>query len=312
MDTQSAFSSRYYHHVAENLEEGRLLVECKGWSGTYLHDLNSQENCEDMTSGITTPVPMTPAVAKSDTINDQQDTPSPAGSHILPTHYVYAFQKPRKLGCGFIFGSKRDADFRLRQYEAGKSPISKHSFRIFINEFDAWMLSTLSRNQCAVNDDTLCSRKCLFPADPRTGNHMEHLWQIALRPDDVNRIRILDLELIVRVPDAKHSRQAWILCPNILAQHLTTATLQTSDTSSSQSISVRKASSRAGPALQDKYYELLESAVPSNGVYLIKTMINKRTGERALGKIDERPVSAFLRETTLQGTYETLQRLCQV
>ncbi|KAL8767831.1 MAG: hypothetical protein Q9209_005775 [Squamulea sp. 1 TL-2023] len=195
-----ARKTSYPQYIKETLQQGKILVECKGWSAADLHSLNDHTPWEDMTE-----TEVNPLDSNSDALDDIEDTPSPNGSHVVPTHYVYSFDGPRKRGRGLVFGSDGHTDFRLPGCKptGTRRTISRKSFHIFINEVDAWMLSTLSRNACIVNGDRLCARTCQHQADPKKDKHIEHIWHVALRPDDTNRVQIIDINLSIRVPDAR-------------------------------------------------------------------------------------------------------------
>ncbi|KAL8789530.1 MAG: hypothetical protein Q9213_001143 [Squamulea squamosa] len=308
MRAQPARKPSYPRYIKEALQEGNILVECKGWSAADLHSLNDHTSWEDITTTDVNPVN-----SNSDALNDIEDTPSPNGSHVVPTHYIYSFDGPRKRGRGLVFGSDNNTDFRLPGCKptATRRTISRKSFCIFINEVDAWMLSTLARNACTVNDDRLCARKCQNQADPKKDKHMEHLWHVALRPDDTNRVQILDIELSIRVPDAGDRRSAWGLNKTLPDPEFASITSQTSETSSSQLSGVQTVFSRGHEPVRNKYIELAESLIPSNGIYTIKTVIDKRTGIKALAKINQRPGPGYLRDETLQRVYRMLRSLCE-
>ncbi|KAL8767830.1 MAG: hypothetical protein Q9209_005774 [Squamulea sp. 1 TL-2023] len=97
----------------------------------------------------------------------------------------------------------------------------------------------------------------------------------------------------------------------LLDREFAGATSQTSETSSSQLSSVQTIFSRGHEPFRNKYIELAKSLVPSNGVYTIRTVIEKRTGIKALAKIDQRPDPGYLRDYTLQRVYRMLRSLCK-
>lgn len=123
-------------------------------------------------------------------------------------------------------------------------------------------------------------------------------------------IRICEIELAVRVPES--TRLFRTISNERLLDGLGIQS-QTTETSSSQlSGSSGMAHSRA-PTLQFEYHELEKPLVPSTGVFAIRTLMHKRTGNKALGKIDTRVDNAIdEREYDLQRIYNVQHEICEV
>lgn len=226
--------------------------------------------------------------------DDTQDTPSPNASLAPHRHIVFPFDKPREPFEGLVFGTDDLVDFRLPGHDKGYRSMSRKCFRIYVNELGAWMFQNLSLSECKVDEDVICSDHC---------RHTPGLSAIALHPETASLIRIFDIEITIRLPIGHFSSH-----PSTSWHSTSSSTTQTLKGGTSM-IPSRNLST---PTIRYKYHELRASAVKGQ-FYVIKTLVNKETGSRVLGKIDTSSSDKVaVREGNLSKTYANLLKLCKV
>lgn len=152
-------------YVSRELDNGNVLVECKGSLVPMLCRLNRRLASEDFD----------PQDVSND---DAQDTPSPNGGYGSPTHHVFLINESRDDHLGLVFGSQANVDFRLPGRNERYS-VSRQCFRLWMNEDGIWMFSNLSSRECNVNGDIMCHTRCLHLANP-WGEGIEDLRRIVL------------------------------------------------------------------------------------------------------------------------------------
>ncbi|KAL8907658.1 MAG: hypothetical protein Q9171_005774 [Xanthocarpia ochracea] len=281
-------------YVSRKLEDGNVLVECKGSLVPMLCHLNRRLASEEFN----------PEDVSND---DAKDTPSPNGGYSSPTHHIFLIDKSRSDRLGLVFGSQGNVDFRLPGRKESYS-VSRQCFRLWMNKDGIWMFSNLSSRECNVNGDVVCSTRCIHLANPWAG--VEDLCRIVLRPDNVNLIRISEIELAVRVPES--TRLFRTILDEGLLDGLGIQSQTTETSSSSQPSESSGAAHLPAPRLQFEYHELGKPLVPSNGVYAIKTLMHKRTGSKALGMIDTRvDIAITEREHDIQRANDVRRQICQ-
>lgn len=300
-ETESQQSASYFQYIGEACEKGVVLVECKGVFASLLYELNTSEPY-NRTALDFTPDPVT--------TNDAQDTPSPNGSLGPHSHFVFSFAKPLRPREGLVFGAGFDemgtrVDFRFPGREQSYPTMSRQCFRLYINDLGSWMFSNLSRSEYIVNEDTICSKYCK--------HNQESLISVALHPERANLIRVSGIEVSVRVPtgSCKNGPGPWVLRERLRLFPDTSS--QSTGSSTTQALMGRRSMPLSStPKLRNTYHELQASAVQGR-FYMIKTLVDKKTGSRLLGKIDNNANDDVLtREENLSKTLKSLLRICTV
>ncbi|KAL8645610.1 MAG: hypothetical protein Q9210_006613, partial [Variospora velana] len=294
---QSQQSLDYSRYTADECAKGNVLVECKGFAASLLYDLN------DSRPGTRTPADFSPDPVTTD---DAQDTPSPNGSLDTHSHIVFPFSKPLRPLAGLLFGSDDSVDFRLPGRNESYPTMSRICFRLFINEIGAWMFLNLSRSECKVNEDIICSTRC---------RHNPGLTSIALHPEAASLIRILDIEITIRLPTASCdiARRTWALRERLRVYP--DASSQSTHSSTTQTLMGHRSTipswTSSTPKLRCNYHELQVSAVQGR-FYMIRTLVDKETGSRVLGKIDNSSCdNVVVREENLSKSFGSLLKLCK-
>lgn len=296
---QSQQSPEYSQYLDDECAKGNILVECKGFAASLLYNLNVSR------TGARTSADFSLDPVATD---DAQDTPSPNGS-LGPHPHIVPFAKPRRPLEGLVFGAGTDdrVDFRLPGRDEGYPSMSRKCFRIYINDNDAWMFQNLSRSECKVNEDFICSACC---------SHTPGLTAIALHPETASLIRIFDIEVTIRLPTGSFeaARRSWALPPR--RRVYPDASSQSTGSSTTQTLlggtPMTPPRTLSTPSIRYKYHELRASAVKGR-FYVIKTLVDKVTGSRVLGKIDNSSSdNLVVREDNLLKTFVSLVKLCKV
>ncbi|KAL9014773.1 MAG: hypothetical protein Q9173_000586 [Seirophora scorigena] len=279
---QSQHSAEYSQYIDDECAKGNVLVECKGFAASSLYNLNESR------PGTRTPTDFSPDPVA---VDDAQDTPSPNGSLAPHPHIVFPFPKPRRPLEGLVFGAGTDdkVDFRLPGRDEGYLFMSRICFRIYINDLGAWMFQNLSRSECKVDEDIICSGYC---------RHTPGLITIALHPETASLIRIFDIEATIRLPTGPSEDARWALRQR--RRVYLDASSQSTGSSTTQTLTGARV-----------YHELRASAVKGR-FYVIKTLVDKKTGSRVLGKIDNSSSdNVVVREDNLSKTFASLLKLCK-